>query len=208
MDRSVIDRCESAVWRDLVRAARGRAGAESQGRGSYSPGQVWTGGGFGGWYPIGTWAEFRHATRDSTQANRLDLEVMGRMQRAGAQVGPGVHLLYRIMYPSPVHAGVWKTLYLGSAKHGHVAYRLQDHFAKTEPPGGAWHSTVAATLGAHWQRVRDGLRVQAGPIAGHRPQPLGSRQASIDYNELVLMEKILQRRYQPLFWDPDVRTFE
>ena len=221
VDRRAIQACESAVLRDLWRPDVAHRGSEAAGTpstgpgrsglGGLSPREIWTGGGFSGWYDVGTLADFQRGWADTAAQRRTNQWVRDRLG-----LGPGqTHLVYRLMYPDPARAGVNKAIYVGSAKYGDITGRLRAHYDYRRSAG----SLLGGSRALHgWLRGQSAagvpakdpaqVRVQAGYATGQGTAARGSRQDDINYNELFLIEKILQRRYRPTVWDPNDRSFD
>lgn len=202
---------EAAVLRDLWRASETPlAATESSGTRARQgpaapldplpPAGLWnpTWGGFSGWYPGGTLDQFlgaRPARDDAAVARVL----------APSGLRPGQHLVYRLSHASPsgrkgTRAGK-AILYIGSAVRGQVARRLRAHHTGTAGGSRALHQYLRRVNPRH-------IRVEIGWVPGQRPYGSGTPQDALNYNTLFLLEKILQRRYRPRFWNPQDRTFD
>jgi hypothetical protein len=191
---------EAAVMRDLLAGSSSPSFREA----AYSPrapGDIRLQAGFSGWIPQGSLAAF--LAKGSRRANADMRRLLSR--RAGFQIRSGTPLLYRLLRHNPKAKRKYRTLYIGSSRDGNVAGRLSSHVNGTRDGSQALYRWLNPPGSA--QKDLGKIYLHVG-YATHQP-PAGSRfRQSINYNELFLMEKMLQRQERPLVWDPNDRTFD
>ncbi len=177
--------------------------------------------GFSGWYPMGNLYTLIQGiptrnpglgqlTRTRSQLLRERLSVDAKVS-----IATGFPLLYRLVRHNPKAARKYRAVYIGSSKDGNVVGRLMKHV----------YGLRGGSMSLHRWLFPNAL----APVGTRRTQQLNRRLSSIylhlgfatqqslartrfqrdlNYNELFLMEKMLQREERPLVWNPNDRTFD
>ncbi len=204
LERSIGNALESAVLQDLrVEAGEGfmpyrrfelgTAGPRGAGARKALWDQRW--GGFSGWFGVGPLSGF---LADQDKSPALNARVVGRLAAEGLR--PGQDLVYRLVNLDPAVAGK-KLLYIGSAVRGTLAQRLRAHVQGKRSGSRSLHEFLEDLPSLAK------IRVDVGWIQGQKVHRDKWRSA-INYNAVFILEKILQRRERPKFWNPRDRTFE
>jgi len=191
---------ETAVMQDLRALGLPRLPLEAA-YGKRAPGDFRLKAGFSGWFSIGPLS--RVLGRDPRSANSDIRRNLGR--QAGTTIRASTPLLYRLLQPHPQGSGKYQTIYIGSSKRGNVAGRLRKHFNRL--PGGSRPLGLWLNPPAGPAKDPGKLFLHVG-FPTHQPRPQSAIDRSINYNELFLIEKMLQREYRPLIWDPNDRPFD
>ena len=185
------------------------------------PGSLGISAGFSGWHPMGNVHAIingiPHTGANSTTLSRAaSNRLRQRLSRAsGVTIAANTPLLYRLIRHNPTAARKYRTLYIGSSKDGNVARRLVTHVYGLPAGSTALYRWLNQRLPSRsdpdWQR-RMGQKLQRIYLhlgfATDQPRARTDYQRDLNYNELFLIEKMLQRRYRPLVWDPNDRAFD